>query len=143
MSEVNSKGMLKFIAAKPIDKSDPGFKILGHKLRWLSSGAQEDKMGRIWKVLRKTDLPPAVLQQLKDMNRADMFGRDDTIRNRELVLAYAPDEVVAISKLELKEAADRQRSLITSKAVPGGGGKHMRVEEAEMSKVSSEEFFKD
>lgn len=139
MSTVSQKGSLKFIAYRPTDKLDPGFKIVGHKLRWIAATQTEDKMGRIWRVLRKSDLPQEALKQLSDANR-DFFGAGDTIRNRELVLAYASEEAVLLERNAINEASRRQLGVVTSKAVPGGG-KHMRVEESELTKVSTAEFF--
>jgi hypothetical protein len=139
MSIEKQKGSLKFITYRPTDKLDPGFRIVGHKLRWIASTQTEDKMGRIWRVLRKNELPAESLKAMQEANR-DMFGRDDTIRNRELVLAYAPESAVNEERQMLDEASRRQMGLITSKAVPGGN-KHIRVEEAEVTKVSGSEYF--
>lgn len=139
MSAEKTKGSLKFIPHRPKDKLDPGFTIVGHKIRWLASTQTEDKMGRIWRILRKSDLPAETLRAMQEMNR-EVFGRDDTIRNKELVLAYASNDAVELEREMLREAAQRQMSLVTSRAIPGGN-KHMRVEEAEVTKVSGSEFF--
>ena len=139
MSNEKIKGSLKFITYRPQDKLDPGFRIVGHKLRWIASSQTEDKMGRIWRVLRKNELPAETLKAMQDANR-DMFGRDDTIRNRELVLAYATESAVNEERQLLDESSRRQMGLITSRSIPGGN-KHMRVEEAEVTKVSGSEFF--
>lgn len=133
------KGALKFISYRPQDKLDPGFRIVGHKLRWIASTQTEDKMGRIWRVLRKTEMHPDTIKAMQEANR-DMFGRDDTIRNRELVLAYAPESAVNEERKLLDEASRRQLGLITSKSVPGGN-KHIRVDEAEVTKVSGSDYF--
>jgi hypothetical protein len=137
MSEVKAKGGLKFVSHRPTDKTDPGFRIVGHKLRWVAANATEDKMGRFWRVIRKHELPEDFLKAMKEANR-EMFGQDSTIRNRELVLAYAPDEVVGQAREELRQAAKSQLSRVTSRAAPN---KHMRVEEAELSHESSSDFF--
>jgi len=139
MSDVKSKNNLKFVTHRPIDKSDPGFKIVGCKLRWLASNQTEDRPGRIFRILRKSDLPPEILKQMEFHNR-DMFNKDEVIRNRELVLAWAPDEAVAEHKKDLAEAARRQMALVTSRAAPGNN-RNMRVEEAEVSQAG-EEYFK-
>jgi uncharacterized protein (DUF2252 family) len=133
------KGSMKFISHRPKDKLDPGFRIVGHKLRWIASTQTEDKMGRIWRVLRKEDMPAETLKEMQAANR-DMFGRDNTIRNRELVLAYATEDAVNLERQSLQEAAKRQLSMVNSKSVPGGN-KHITVDEAEMTKVSGSEFF--
>lgn len=137
MSDVKTKGGLTFIATRPIDKTDPGFRIAGHKLRWVAANATEDKMGRFWRVIRKDELPAEFIKAMKEANR-EMFGQDSTIRNRELVLAYAPESVVNDHRKELKEAAQRQMSLVTNRAAPN---RHMRVEEAELSRESASDFF--
>jgi ABC-type thiamine transport system substrate-binding protein len=139
MSAVSQKGSLKFISYRPTDKLDPGFKIVGHKLRWIAATQTEDKMGRIWRVLRKSELSKDALQSLSESNR-DMFGSGDTIRNRELVLSYASEEAVLVERNAINESSKRQLSSVTSKAVPGGG-RHMKVQESELSKVSTAEFF--
>lgn len=139
MSEVKSKGDLKFIKHRPTDKTDPGFRILGWKLRWISMGSTESKDGRFWRVLRKTEIPTDILKDMIAAN-PDLFGQDSTIRNRELVLAYAPEDVVAAHRKEIEAAAKQQMSLVTSKSAPGGG-RHIKVDESEVSHVSGAEFF--
>jgi hypothetical protein len=134
-----SKGQFKFITHRPKDKLDPGFRIVGMKLRWIAATQTEDRMGRIWRVLRKEDLPPEVLKQMKDGNR-DMFGQDNTIRSRELTLAYATEEAVAEERRLVDQASRAQMAQVTSKTAPGGN-KHMKVEEAELTQVSGSEFF--
>jgi len=133
------KGSMKFISHRPKDKLDPGFRIVGHKLRWIASTQTEDKMGRIWRVLRKEEMPAETLKEMQAANR-DMFGRDNTIRNRELVLAYASEDAVNLERQSLQEAAKRQLNMVNSKSVPGGN-KHITVDESEMTKVSGSEFF--
>lgn len=139
MSDVKTKGTMKFVTHRPIDKSDPGFKIVGCKLRWLASNQTEDRPGRIFRILRKSDLPPEILKQMEHYNR-DMFNKDEVIRNRELVLAWAPEEAVAAHKKELAETARRQLAMVTSRATPGNN-RNMRVEEAELTQAG-EEYFK-
>lgn len=139
MSLEKQKGSLKFITHRPTDRLDPGFKIVGHKLRWIASSQTEDKMGRMWRVLRKSELPAETLKAMQEANR-DMFGRDDTIRNKELVLAFASEEAVNVERQMLQDNARRQVSAVTSKSVPGGN-RHIRVDEAEVTRVSGSEFF--
>jgi len=139
MSEVKTKNGLKFVTHRPKDKSDPGFKIVGAQLRWIAANQTEDRPGRIFRILRKTDLPPELSKAMTDYN-ADMFNKDGIIRNRELVLAWAPMEKVQEHKKELEMAAKRQMSMVTSKANVGGA-KGMKVFEAEMSKGNTEDFF--
>ncbi len=139
MSDVKTKGSLKFVTHRPKDKSDPGFKIVGAQLRWLASSQTEDRPGRIFRILRKTDLPPEIIKQMHDFN-PEMFNKDGIIRNRELVLAWAPSEKVAEAKKELEMAAKAQFARITSKANPGNN-RNMKVHEAEISQGNTEEFF--
>lgn len=141
MSDVRQKGNLIFKKTNPIDKSDPGFRITGHRLRWVAATQTEDRMGRIWVQLRKSDLPPDFLRQMKEGNR-DVFNSNDgnTIRNRELVLAYAPDDEVKLLRQELDREARDRLSVVTSKAAPGGN-RSLTVDEATMTKVSTSEFF--
>jgi len=139
--DVKSKGSLKFQAHKPLDKSDPGFRILGHKLRWIAAHQTENRMDGLWRVLRKDELPTEFLGAMKSANK-DMFGADNTIRNKELVLAFASQEAVDQRNAEAQEAARHQMSLVSSKAVPGGN-RHMKVDESEVTKVSSREFFEN
>lgn len=138
MSE-SQKGNLKFVTHRPKDALDPGFRILGAKLRWIAATQTEDKMGRIWQVLRKDQVPKELLEQMRKSGR-EIFGSDNTIRKRELVLAWADEAAVAEERAMLDRAARSQLSQVTSKSVPGGN-RHMKVEEAEMTKVSGSEFF--
>lgn len=137
--DVKAKGGLRFQATKPLDKSDPGFRILGHKLHWVAAHQTENRMDGLWRIIKKDELPAEFLAAMKQSNR-DMFGSDNTIRNKELVLAYASQDAVDERNAEARLAANHQMNLVTSKAVPGGN-KHMRVDEAELTKVSSAEFF--
>jgi hypothetical protein len=134
-----SKGQMKFLTHRPKDKLDPGFRIVGMKLRWIAATQTEDRMGRIWRVLRKEEMPPEILKQMRDGNR-DMFGQDNTIRSRELILAYATEEAVAEERRMNEALAKSQMAQVTSKSAPGGN-KHVKVQEAELSQVSSSEFF--
>jgi hypothetical protein len=139
MSDVKTKGNLKFIKHRPIDKTDPGFRIVGWKLRWIAMGTTESKDGRIWRVLRKSEIPAEILTAMT-VNNPDIFGQDSTIRNRELVLAYAPEEIAAAQRKEAEDIARGQMAQINRKSAPGGG-RHISVDEAEVSHVSGAEFF--
>lgn len=80
-----------FKTHRPKDALDVGFTLDGYKLRWISGRQTEDKFGRIWQVLHKTDLPEELIKEMKKYH-LDLFAHGDTIRKAELVLAFAPLE---------------------------------------------------
>lgn len=137
METKTAKG-LKFVTHKPKDKLDPGFQILGWKLRWIAATQTEDRYGRPHRVLKKEDLPADIL---KDMERSnpDFFARDNTIRNRELVLAYCPIDVANNIRREMDQAARDQMARI--KSLPSNS-KGMKLDEVDVRKIGAgEEFF--
>jgi hypothetical protein len=97
---------------RPIDPSDPGFEIPGHKLRWLSGAVSELNPGRIWQIIRKNDLNPDLLKHIVRHNPG-AFSSGDTIRKGDLVLSYAPNDLVKEVRRELDVRASEAEGRIT------------------------------
>lgn len=84
-----------------VDNSDPGFAVKGIKLRWLSGAVEARRSGRIWQPLTKSMLPEATRKKLEAVQPAFKNG-EDTIRRRDLTLAFAPNHLVEEKRRELK-----------------------------------------
>jgi len=87
---------------RPIDATDPGFMVKGHKLRWVSAAVEVRRTGRAWIPLKISALPETATKKLKETNPS-WFNAGDTIRRRDLVLCVAPAEEVDRQKKENKE----------------------------------------
>lgn len=122
------------------DRLDFPYEIVGHKLRWLSARTTEDRQGRIWRVLRKSDLPVEVVADLASQ-AINVFKDGDTIRNGTLVLGYASNEAAA----EAKSYVDAEtRSQLQSIGVQSGKHPGVRYDPKEtgVERVGSSEFEK-
>jgi hypothetical protein len=104
---------LKFVphSSNYNDSMDVPFRIVGHKLRWIAARASEDKFTRPWKVLKKSDLPANVVQDLESRS-VNIFRDGETVRFGENVLAYAPDEIVEIQRQRVAEETESQLASI-------------------------------
>ncbi len=83
-----------------VDNSDPGFAIKGVKLRWVSGQVESRRAGRIWVPLKVSMLPDKTVARMKEHNPS-WFSTGDTIRRKDLTLAYAPLELVEARQREL------------------------------------------
>lgn len=88
---------------RPTDTLDPGFAIKGHKLRWIHGFKAEGPEMSIWKVLKKDELQPEQLKSLQQQIPG-LFSGGNTIRKRDLVLAYAPMDSVKEVRAEVDKA---------------------------------------
>lgn len=102
------------------DNSDTGFAIKGHKLRWLSNAVEFRRSGRAWVPLRVSNLPKKVLDYLKDY-QPRWVGEGDTIRRRDLTLAYAPLEEIEKIARENKQNQKLNEAVLRGKTSHGGG----------------------
>lgn len=102
---------VKFLKHKPVDRSDPGFTIPGHKIRWISGSVAENNPGRPWVVIRKSKLDKELVEHLKDHNPF-AFQEGDTIRRGDLVLAYAPNDMAEELRNEIRQKAAEQEALV-------------------------------
>jgi hypothetical protein len=100
---------LKFVpkTTNPNDTMDVPFAIVGHKLRWVSGRASEDKFTRPWKVLRKSDLPLNIVEDL-ERRSINIFRDGETVRFGECVLAYATEEAVKVIRDQNRREAQSQ-----------------------------------
>lgn len=142
--DTNSKGW-KFQRKRvnPSDLTDLPFLIHGVQLRWISGRKNENRhMAGIWKVLRKADLPQELVRDL-ERDYIGMFGDGDTIRNGDLVLAYAPAEMAAARKKELTAAANDQAARVFRKPADPTAKGELTIDRKEtgIGMVGGEEFF--
>ena len=103
---------------RPVDGTDPGFMIKGYKLRWLSGGVEVRRAGRIWVPLKLSDLPAKALEKLKDY-QGSWFSGGDTVRRKDLTLAYAPLEQVEQRRRELREGQNLNEGVFRGKVSHG------------------------
>jgi hypothetical protein len=122
---------------RSLDPSDPGFTIPGHQFRWVSSVQTENKVGRIWKLVRKEDLSQEVIEQVES-RRPNAFDGGNTIRWGSNVLAYAPNELVDQARAETDRSAVSQMNMI--KAAPNNPNITVDKKETEVRRVGAEEF---
>lgn len=102
---------IAFVKHRPVDRSDPGFTIPGHRLRWVSARVSENEPGRPWRPLRKSQLSKELQDHLETIN-PDVFAHGDTIRKGDLVLALAHEDRAKELRKELNERSrDQERSV--------------------------------
>jgi hypothetical protein len=80
-----------FSKERSAEGGDPGFRLPGFKLRWVSGDVSENRSSRPWAIIRKSDLPAELVKHLEDRN-PDMFKGAETIRRGNLVLAFTTDQ---------------------------------------------------
>jgi hypothetical protein len=127
----------KIQRVKPVDKGDFGIRIEGLKLRWVGAYQNENNPGRIWTVLRKSDLDEAAIKHLEGINPA-VFKGGDTIRRGDLTLAYATEEASQALRQELDNESRKNMQAIS--AAPSTRNNSMRVFESEISKMGAAAF---
>jgi len=120
-----NKFTIRFRRTVDSDPCDVGFELDGFKLRWIRDRLQEDRIGRIWKPLQKSDLPESTLKEL-EKQRFGIWTGGNTIRRGDLVLAYAPIEAVNEQKQEIAERNQALKTLVRS--VPKGMQPKTKVE---------------
>lgn len=96
---------------RPVDRTDPGFRIKGVRLRWLSADVSEIRYGRIWRVLRKEDMPKELIDHIESVNPG-AFRDGNTIKRKGLFLGWAPEEEALKYRRELDQAAYEQRNAV-------------------------------
>lgn len=94
----------------PVDTTDPGFAIKGVKLRWISGQVEARRAGRMWVPLKASMLPAKVLSKMKEAN-GSWFSTGDTIRKKDLTLAFAPIEQVEARRRELRQQQNANESV--------------------------------
>ena len=107
----------KFKIHRPVDSSDPGFEIVGVKLRWISGKVRETSgSSNLWVPLRKSKMPPKLLEHIENYHPNAFNAGDTYLRgNGELILSYAPVEQVRKHRVQLdmlnREQASRANIL--------------------------------
>ncbi len=139
MKQQGSKD-LKFVPYKTNvnDTMDVPFRILGHKLRWVSARASEDRFTRPWKILKKSELPENVIRDLESRS-VNIFRDGETVRFGENVLAYATDEACAEQKARVDADSRSQLASIGQNSDKRSG---VRVSEKDtsVSRVGATDF---
>lgn len=125
-----------FVKHRPVDRSDPGFTIPGHTLRWISGRVSENNPGRIWMILRKSELPPDLIKYL-EQHHPGAFREGDTIRRGDLVLSYASESFHKDYKAE-KVAAAKELQQSLKRTPKMEFNQTAAVTDYETSKVSNE-----
>ena len=125
---------------RAVDNSDPGFALKGFKLRWISSGVEVRRAGRIWQALKVSMLPENVVAEMKKVNPRWVEG-EDTIRKRDQTLAFAPMAEVEKRRRENKEAQDANEAIFAGKRnIAGGRVQSEGSSSRERISEASEEF---
>lgn len=131
------KSGTKFTKHRPKDPLDPGFSLSGYRLKWMSPQKTEDRAGGIWETLQLESIP----SELKDvMKKNNLFAKGNTIRNNELVLGFCSEEAHQEMRKEKQALAEDQLKRIRN--VPHNS-QGMRITDAELTKRSAEDAFKD
>jgi hypothetical protein len=120
------------------DTMDVPFRIKGHKLRWVAARASEDRFTRPWVILRKSELPQDVIDQLKSKSM-NVFRDGETVRHGENVLAYATEEAVARMKAEVERETQSLRSSIGVDSSKRPGVVHSKLETS-VERVGAADF---
>lgn len=140
MSKQQGSKELKFVPhqANRNDTMDLPFRIVGHKLRWVAARSSEDKFTRPWMILKKSELPSDVIEDLKRKS-INIFRDGETVRFGENVLAYASDEACAKAK---RIVDDDTRSLRESIGVNSNKRPGVQFDDRETSvqRVGSNDF---
>ena len=102
----------------PRDNSDPGFTLKGHTLRWLSGGVEARRAPRFWQPLKMSNIPKELQAKFKEKLRSLVDG--DTIRRRDLVLSFAPDELVQERRKDLRDQQRANEAIFRGQQRVGG-----------------------
>ncbi len=105
---------------RAVDGTDPGFAIKGFKLRWLSGEVESRRAGRIWVPLKVSMLPEKTVARMREQT-ASWFSTGDTIRRKDLTLAFAPVEQVEARRRELFQQQRANESVFRPGIAAGGG----------------------
>lgn len=136
MSEKLIKEDAKFTIHRPTDTLDPGFTLKGKKLYFISAKKTENTPGRPWEIIRKNNIPQALLEHVRRYNPTAFTEQNDSYRVGDLILAMAPDEHLEPFRRQRAEANAEQLSAIS--AAPQGS----QVEVSDDSSDLSPEFFR-
>jgi hypothetical protein len=105
---------------RPTDNTDPGFKIKGQVLRWVSGGVESRRAPRFWSPIRMSKLPKELQTKIKTKVGSLIDG--DTIRRRDLILSCAPVDVVSERSAELKDQQRANESVFRANSGIAGSG---------------------
>ena len=134
-----SKLTVKLKTGRSLDPSDPGIEIPGHSMYWVAARSTENKLGRVWKLLRKEDLSRETIKHIESRRPEAFQNGENTIRWGSNVLAYAPIEVVKQLRLDNAKRAQDQTDLIKKGST---NSKFVKVDqkETEVERVGANDF---
>lgn len=108
-----SVDLKNFKTYRPVDPSDPGFEIVGARLRWVSGRARENNTytSMYWVPVRKSQLPKELVAHIERVY-PNAFADGDTIRRGggELTLAYCDHETARRLERENVERSREQQT---------------------------------
>lgn len=93
------------------DPLDHGLESDEIGFRWISARREEDRLGRIWQPLRKEHLTDEAQNAVKK-RMYDVWESGNSIRRGDLVLAFAPKEMIAKLKEDNRQRAQQQEALV-------------------------------
>ena len=121
------------------DVLDVPFRIKGFSLRWVSAYKTESRKDGLWKPLKKSALPPKVLELLEE-NFYALFSDGDVIRNKELTLCYAPSSLT--KQIRERRLDKSKQSLQRVVQVSPQDANKIQIVEKETGWESGQEFFR-
>lgn len=134
-------GGKKFTFHRTNDPLDVGFKMVGYQLRWISARKSETSAGRPWSMVTKESLPKEFVEELQS-RRPGVF-KDNLLRNGDLVLAFAPLEIVEELRKENQRARLEQLSAIERpKETPDNARIETERETVPVAEIASAKAFK-
>jgi hypothetical protein len=105
---------------RPVDNTDPGFSIKGCKLRWLSASVEVRRAARIWMPLKLSMMPEKVQGRLKEY-QPRWFGEGDTVRKKDMTLAFAPIDQVEELRRDIKKTQKLNESVLRGRVTHATG----------------------
>lgn len=114
-----NKFNIRIANRRTIDGLDHGLESDEVGFRWISARREEDKFGRIWQPLRKEHLSEQAQSEIKK-RMYDVWTTGDLIRRGDLILAFAPKEMIMQLRQENREKALSQEALVTQQKSRAG-----------------------
>ncbi len=125
---------------RAVDGTDPGFAIKGIKLRWISGQVEGRRAGRIWVPLKVSMLPEKTVARLRDQN-GSWFSTGDTIRRKDLTLAFATIESAEARTRELKQQQHANEAVFRGQVDLGNGVKTEKENQVTRERAEGSEQF--
>lgn len=129
-----------FSKGQPKDNSDPGFTLKGHVLRWVSGGVEARRAPRFWQPLKLSHIPKELHQEFQTKMRSMIDG--DTIRRRDLVLAFAKEDLVKERRKDIFEQQKANEAVFRGNALIAGNDHVRTMKDTSLTteRVSADQF---